>query len=71
MWVNVHLKLDPRDRQSRELIELLKRLAETELARRTRRSYHPLDWFSGWVRGKLDERAARSGLVRRYKGGLP
>jgi hypothetical protein len=81
MWINVRFNLDPKDPQSRELIELLKQLAETELERRHWRvNLSPVDWILDSVYclfdrlivaagSKVRELAIRAGLVKRSKGG--
>ena len=83
MWVNVRLKLEPGPQQSRELVELLKQVAATELQRRKCWSPNPVDWFialieppidrfSGALLDKVEKWATRAGLVRRkHKGKLP
>jgi hypothetical protein len=79
MIINVRFNLDPKDQQSRELIELLKKVAETELVRRqSRSSGNPVDWvldatnslcdkLCGAVMGKAGKLAIGSGLVKRSK----
>ncbi len=77
MIINVRFNLDPKDQQSRELIELLKQMAATEIQRRqSRSSNNPVDWILdatqalcdrliGAVGSKAGELAIGIGLVKR------
>ena len=79
MRINVSYQLDPKDPQSRELIELLKQVDETEIEdRQSSSSNNPVDWvldathslcdrLIGAVMGKAGELAIGIGLVKRSK----